>query len=228
MNYLPGVNLWDPDDAHPSYAGSYLTASVIFSTVFNKAAKLQNYNGALNPTDAYKLRAFGDSSVFAANFHTRYNLGGIKKLDPVYSGGQLSLPGTFAKYSWYSNGVYISNAAALTLKSNGTYKAVVEENDGCIIKSCSYKEITTGISKEEQIKNLSVFPNPVTEGYFMIRSDEAIEQVEIFSLAGQSQKMEFENYKTELRVSTKNLPAGSYLLELKTKNQSTRKRILVE
>ena len=56
-NYLPAVNLWDTDDAHPSYAGSFLTASVLFSTIFNLPARDLDFVGTL--TDKADTALYG-------------------------------------------------------------------------------------------------------------------------------------------------------------------------
>lgn len=241
VTYLPSVNLWDFDDAHPSYTGSYLTASVIFATIFDTVSVAQNYSGTLNTTDAAKLRAFGDSVVFGSAFHSKYNLGGIQTRIPSFnSNGILSLPGIYKKCFWYKNTVYLANTSTLILQDTGIYKAVAEENDGCLIKSCSYRVTTlpplnlVGLKENSgQLKNLRVFPNPSSEGFITITNDEKIEQVEIFNLAGQLQKTDtiaigFENSETGLRISTKNLSAGYYFMQVFTKNKTARVKIAVQ
>lgn len=232
--HLPSVNLWDFDDAHSSYAGSYLTASVIFATIFDTVSVAQNYSGTLNVTDAAKLRAFGDSVVFGAAFHKKYNLGGIKTLNPVHTSGLLSFAGTYANVYWYKDSVYVTNTPSLILSGSGTYNAIIEEIDGCIIKSCSFRYTapppsTVGVNEvESSIKNLRVFPNPSTEGFVIISSDETLEQVEIFNLAGQAQRLSFESSATGVKISTANLPAGCYFIQMRTKTKVTRTKIAID
>ncbi|PBQ32353.1 hypothetical protein CNR22_11420 [Sphingobacteriaceae bacterium] len=233
--HLPSVNLWDFDDAHPSYAGSYLTASVIFSTIFDTLALPQNYIGTLNGTDASKLRAFGDSAVFGSAFHSKYNLGGIKRLDPIYhTNGYFKLAGNYTKYFWYKNNVYLANTPTVTIQGTGLYKVIAEESDGCLIKSCSYKITTTTVTtvglpeNANQINNLLVFPNPASEGFIVITSDEPIAHVDLFNLAGQLQKSEVEPFKTGLKISTRNLPPGCYFMQLSTKDKIERTKIVIE
>lgn len=235
FKYLPSVNLWDADDAHPSYAGSYLTASVIFSTIFDTLALSQNYSGILNVTDANKLKAFGDSAVFGSAFHSKYNLGGMEKRTPVFNpDGTFTLPGNYTNCFWYKNNVLVANASTLILQDTGLYKAVAQEADGCIIKSCTRKVTSlpllnlVGLDNSLEIKNLRVFPNPSKEDFIFITSDESIERVEIFNLSGQLQKTELENSKTGLIISTKNLAAGCYFLQMNTKTKVARAKIVIE
>jgi len=227
VNYLPAVNLWDPDDAHPSYSGSYLTASVIFSTIFDLPAKTLNYNGFLPALDAYKLRAFGDSSIFAANFHSKYNLGGVKKLEPLYAGGQFYLQGNFSSYRWYKNGAFISNSSILNVPGNGIYKAEVIENDGCIVKTCIFNFLTTGISASEDSRsNILVFPNPATGGSFRISSDESVQRIELFSSTGAKENITVKAADGEFLVSTSGLKPGYYTVLIETKHQLIRKKLV--
>lgn len=226
INYLPAVNLWDPDDAHPSYAGSYLTASVIFSTIFNLPAKTLSYTGLMAPTDAYKLRAFGDSAVFNTATHTTYNLDGVKKVNPVYGGGQLSVPGSFSSCHWYKNGVFVGSGSPLSLLGNGNYKAEITENDGCIVKSCVFNFLTTG-TIEEALPRVQVFPNPVSQGSFLVRSQEVPEQVLMFNSAGAAVPLDVTPSGRDVLVSRAHLPPGYYTLVLKTKRDVIRTKLIL-
>lgn len=218
VNYLPAVNLWDTDDAHPSYAGSYLTASVIFSTIFNLPAQVLNFNGNLPPGTAYALRAFGDTSVFDATFHQKYNLGGIKNMVPLANGNQLSLPGTFAAYAWWKDGVFYSNTAVITATADGTYSVLVTENDGCIVKTCpfNYSASAVGLPGLPPGEALGVYPNPVAGGACMVIRDAlgTMAPVELYDMAGMRQEIRVERLEKEVRISTARLAAGCYLLKL--------------
>jgi hypothetical protein len=216
VNYLPSVNLWDADDAHPSYAGSYLTASVIFSTIFDTAAKTINYNGALNPSIAYDLRAFADSAVFTPVFHNRYNLGGIEVVTPQLNNGQLSVSGNYLEYSWYKDDQFISHAATLVITGNGQYKALLKANDGSIIKTCDFlysgATSTTGFSEKNGSLEVFVFPNPVTNGVLTILCDEKLDKIELISISGQVQKIEPEFTADRVIISTKELLPACYFM----------------
>jgi hypothetical protein len=226
INYLPAVNLWDPDDAHPSYAGSYLTASVIFSTIFNLPAKPLNYDGALAPGTAYTLRAFGDTSVFNPVFHVKYNLDGIKKIVPQESNGQISLPGTFAGYTWYKDGIFIGSTAVITATTDGNYSAIVQENDGCLVKTCvySYSAGAVGLKELRPGAGENVYPNPVAGGGTLaIRHSLVAPIVELYTMAGVRQEVHVDQLEDETRLSTAGLTPGCYLLKLGAANGSWHK-----
>jgi hypothetical protein len=229
VSYLPSVNLWDTDDAHPSYEGSYLTASTIFSSIFNLPAKTINYNGTIVPATAYKLRCFSDSSVFNALFHTKYNLGGIKKLALHYSNGQLYVPGNYVTHYWYKNNLFAGNAPALALNSNGIYKALVKDSTGCLIKSCSYSMLTTSIPKLNLLSDLELYPNPVTGKILYLQTSfpASILKLELFSTAGLSQTLGSSEEENRIKIALPFIKAGCYVLRVITEKEVGQKMIVV-
>jgi hypothetical protein len=50
------INLYDPDGSHPNFAGSYLAALDIFSTVYGPITKDLNYSGTLGKNQADYLQ----------------------------------------------------------------------------------------------------------------------------------------------------------------------------
>lgn len=225
---LPSVNLWDVDDAHPSYAGSYLTASTIFSTIFNLSAKTLSYTGGLAPATAYNLRCFADTSVFSAAFHVRYNLGAIKRVSPEYnSSGELFVPGSYLDCVWYRNDALVGSSQALPVPMNGNYHAIVREQDGCFVKTCKYAELMTSLNKKAFAETLRIFPNPSNTGFVTIRAPEhAVEEVVLFNSSGVQQNVEIIFGSSGIRVSTAGLKPGCYVLLLKGKDTVIHKTLL--
>lgn len=226
VNYLPAVNLWDPDDAHPSYAGSYLTASVIFSTIFNQAAKTASYNGNLSPAVAYNLRAFADTSVFDNSFHTRFNLGGVRKLQIQNNFEILTVPGNYLSYAWYKDNVLVGTSPARSMSGNGTYRVEVVENDNCIVKSCSYTELATGLN-DIAFENTKVYPNPLKTNDRLFISGTSWENAEMISTNGISEKINLDGSAGEQSISLKGLKAGCYVLLLRKKSKVLRKKVVI-
>lgn len=48
----PYVNLWEPDDSHPTLEGSYLAACVFYAKIFNRSPAGLSYNGGLPDSSA--------------------------------------------------------------------------------------------------------------------------------------------------------------------------------
>ncbi len=58
------VELFDSDESHPSAAGTYLSACVYYSTLFQKSSVGSSYYAELSATDALYLQQIADQVVF--------------------------------------------------------------------------------------------------------------------------------------------------------------------
>lgn len=59
-----GIELYDPDTSHPSYAGSYLAAMTLFAQMTGVDPTTINYNGDLSAEDAAVLKLAAKNAVF--------------------------------------------------------------------------------------------------------------------------------------------------------------------
>lgn len=68
-NYLrlhhPGIELYQPDESHPSTAGSYAAACCFYTTLFEKDPSLISDNAGLSQSDATAIRLAVKQVVFA-------------------------------------------------------------------------------------------------------------------------------------------------------------------
>lgn len=227
VNYLPSVNLWDPDDAHPGYPGSYLTAAVIFSTIFNLPSAGVDYNGTLLPAVAGTLRSYSDSVLFKPSNHPRYNLGGIKKVMPQNTGGQISVPGTFASYRWYKDNVFVGTTPVIAASGNGTYRAELQEADNCIVKSCLYRELATALNQQDLSHGIRIFPNPSDTKTVTIDEEQVWTRIELYNSAGVKEKITVEDLSGLTAIHLGDLRPGYYILQLTTASGVYREKLVV-
>jgi len=125
----PAIELYQPDESHPSAAGSYLAACCFYASIFKKDPTLISYNYSLNSTDAAILRNaakiivkdslsnwFFPNSLPIANFH--YTIGtGTNEINMINNSLNAS------DYFWdFGDGITstLKNATHNYL-SNGTY-----------------------------------------------------------------------------------------------------------
>lgn len=95
---LPAVDLWAADEAHPSYAGSYLTAATIYSSIFAASPEEVMYDGSLDSATARTLRKVAYETVvdsIAPTSLAKYTV------SLTYTGSMLSSSSGYAKYEWY-------------------------------------------------------------------------------------------------------------------------------
>lgn len=59
----PEIELYNPDESHPSYAGSYLAASVFYCSIFQKSCETSDFTGSLDSITARMLRSVASETV---------------------------------------------------------------------------------------------------------------------------------------------------------------------
>jgi len=72
-NYIvvnkPSINLYDSDGMHPSYAGSYLIASVYYSAIFKQSSVGNAYIGSLSSENARIIQTKASETVLNFNIN---------------------------------------------------------------------------------------------------------------------------------------------------------------
>ncbi len=97
--YHPGIDLYQPDESHPSAAGSYAAACCFYTGIFKKNPTFITSNATLNATDAAIIRNVAKAQVFDTLLQWNF-----KKL-PVadfgyYIGSGLNLVNFNPLYPW--------------------------------------------------------------------------------------------------------------------------------
>ena len=182
-------------------------------------------NGTVVSTDSrYTFVVTGNRNL-NANF-TAIDYVISASIDPA-EGGIIEGAGTFAYGSeitlkvvlndsytflyWTENGLIVSydQNYAFTVTNNRTLVANVQHIEGI--------EEHTGVS-------FDIYPNPVSDK-LTIEASEAIDNIEVFNIAGAmvfSQK----NCTEKVEINTTDMPAGTYVIRMTTKNASEVRRFV--
>ena len=130
-------------------------------------------------------------------------------------GDQVTLVVTPAQYydfvNWTENGDVLSTSTTYTFTANGDRTLVAHLHLN-----------TDGI--EEQSSGIDLYPNPVSDK-LTVEANEAIEQVEVFSITGAmvfSQK----NCSETMEINTTKMPAGTYVIRITTQNTTEVRRFV--
>ncbi|MDH6251435.1 hypothetical protein M2347_001162 [Chryseobacterium sp. H1D6B] len=152
-----------------------------------------NAEGMTNPSSAYnsnlKLSVGGNRSFTDGAFTFVGQRGYFWSSDVSSSGGKFLYVGTT-----------VVNASSGASRGQGS-------SVRCI------KDVTSLSTSEIKLNNVGVYPNP-TNGILYIKTDSAVESVNVINMIGQKINVQFSNNQ----INMQDLPNGIYIVELKLKN----------
>lgn len=155
--HYPYINLYDADESHPSYAGSYAAACTFYTTMFRKDPTTITYNGSLNSIHAVSIRTAVEKVVQDSLLYWhigQYNVAaGFTK---SVSGMSVSFSNTSANghsYTWhFGDGQQSTQSNPVhTYSGPGAYTVTLVATD--TNKNCS----------DTAYSNINIFPAGVTE-----------------------------------------------------------------
>jgi Secretion system C-terminal sorting domain len=224
LDSLPAVDLWGPDQTHPSLAGAYLTASVIFTSIFRFNIENVQFTGGIDSAVARTLRLIAFHTVLDSIIPD--NLGAYIPGISV-TGTALTATAGYTNYDWYRNDTLISSGPANTFSfsTSGCYYVIATNSNSCAARSPEkcVADDKTGIPSLGAVPK--VYPVP-SAGFLTIDNDmyEA-QRVTITNALGVIVKKTVLGSNHQV-ISIQDLPAGVYLLTISDGEHSYRQKII--
>ncbi len=166
---FPSIDLYQPDESHPSLEGSYLAACVFYSVLFQKSPIGLSFISTLTSTDATSLQNIAHQTVFDSLALWRIN---ANHSDPIFTYSQLGLNYQFNSNT-SSTTVWLwnfgdGNFSALqnpnhTYASAGNYTVSLKTSNICYTDSSVQivNSINSIFEKEKNpFENQLFYPNP--------------------------------------------------------------------
>ncbi|ANF52163.1 hypothetical protein A0O34_17290 [Chryseobacterium glaciei] len=196
-----------------------LNANGTLDTSFNSAGIFTTAIGSSDDT-AYAMKLLSDGKILLAGTITSGSYSDIG-LIRVTSNGYLDTTfGTNGKtQQGYGNLSVIqdmdimSDGKIMVCGSAGTTNIFLARFNGSTPLSLGTNDLTA------DIKELSVYPNPVKD---VLYSDQKLENFELYSVSGSL----IRSGKNENSISVHDLPKGMYMLKIKNKDKSITKKII--
>jgi hypothetical protein len=227
-NY-PGIELYNPDESHPSVAGSYAAACAFYTVLFRKNPLQITFNSSLDSTTAANIRLAAKLIAFdnLADWH-------VGEYDPVADFYVEQFPGDGAYfinqsldadyYEWYTNGTLAdtTNGFYLAPGTPGTIEVML------LAYRCGRIDTATAIVSalntfEQLPQYITLYPNPFTDNVTI--SQETIQQPvnwQLLNAVGQVVQVG----NTYSITGLQNLPLGLYLLRLNVGDKAYNKPLL--
>jgi hypothetical protein len=212
---LPHIDLWGPDEAHQSLHGAYLTAAVIFSSIYRMNTEEVEYTGTIDSNEARMLRRIAYETVMDSLGKT-----GLSNITPglQVSGDTLMAASGFSSYAWYLDTGLVSTGAAnsISAKKIGYYHYVGTDSKGCKQRSLpKYVSQTTGIGSNAIRSLFVISPQPAGD-YLSIDSKTQGSlpmQICLRDMTGRV-LLTRSSGESHITLNTQELPAGAYVVQI--------------
>ncbi|AEV31189.1 PDK repeat-containing protein [Owenweeksia hongkongensis DSM 17368] len=223
-NY-PSINLYAPDESHPSLAGSYAAACTFYAIIFQKDPSLITHDATLNATVAQNIRAAAKLIVYDSLLN--WNVG---KFKPVacftyfIQGCTVSFDPTCSlndsSYSWDTGDGVTTNGMNIvhTYSAGGAYDVTL------LVSQCGQTHDTTitifpctiGLNELSAQKPNLIYPNPAHDMLNLENLDKwDITQIKVVDIQGKTILTYIDDIPNSIDISS--LPKGTYSVQFITK-----------
>ncbi|MFN5323737.1 MAG: PKD domain-containing protein [Bacteroidota bacterium] len=221
-NNLPGIELYQTDESHPSLAGSYAAACGFYTAFFRKDPSLIVFDAGLNPVTASQIRQAAKEVVFDslstwlvdaydANASFTSNINGLSVGFQNASINSNSYLWDFGDgnsstllnptHSYASSGTYLVTLTATNCFSTSTDSIILNFSN-------------TGLNEIEN--TIQLFPNPASDEIRFHTSNQNLLQFELIGIDGQV----LGKFDCDIKsVHIQNLPQGTYFIKLLLKDR---------
>lgn len=168
---MPSINLYTPDDMHPSEAGSYAAAVTFYTIFFRKDPALLTYNYTLPASDAAYIK-----SIVSSNIYSKLSSYFVDAYDPqaAFTSSVAGNTATFSsaaslyasnyKWDFGDGGTSTLPNPSHTYATYGTYNVRLIVDD-CVMKDTVMQPVniisTGGVRENTLLNAVKLFPNPV-------------------------------------------------------------------
>jgi hypothetical protein len=197
---FPAIDLWGPDEEHPSMKGSMLIASVLYTTVFKSSPVVSSFNPGIPVEEDSILNMTGYQTTIDSLSFT--GLAGITP--PVIQDGDSLYVFGYQDCNWFFNGSpFPSDNCGAFMTQPGYYYAVVTDAHGCTFRTREqYYSVFTGTDElPDEAGAFFVFPDPVFTKLKVI-SEVPLKKLSFYNASGvMMQELMDPSNQTELDVS---------------------------
>lgn len=221
-NY-PNIELFQPDESHPSEAGTYAAACCFYTAIFKKNPLTITNKFTLNAADAANIR----SAVKAVMFDSLLNWGigtqfkSTLAANNVVTFQNLTRGATSYQWNFGDGNTSTDENPVHTYAINGSYTVKLITHYCNSIDSSSKvvvanTRISTGFQNSLDANNIQAYPNPVTSQ--LVLSTDKVDYIQLVNAIGQIYTLPYNIAANNIIVDLSAFPAGVYMLLLSQQN----------
>ena len=237
---FPLIELYNADESHPSYAGSYLAACTFYASLFKKSPVGLNFYGNLSAADAQALQRIAAMVVLDSlpNWYI-----GAYDVQADFTASVHLDTASFTNNSNYARQYFwdFGDGSPITTQENpqhtytlpGTYSTTLIASDSCGNSDTTTQNVLiTTVTEVKHLKNkeehISIYPNPAKK-YLTINYNKPIDHIRIINTLGKEifyqKNMNIGKNVIHLGAYTR----GVYYIQLKLNSgQSISKKLVLQ
>lgn len=224
-NQSASIELYNPDESHPSAAGSFAAACSFYSLLFGKNPAAVTYNYTLTASVAGTIKNAAKTIVSdSLSYWRRHKPVPIPAFTKTIASKTITLSNqsqfaTGYKWTFGDNSTSTQASPSHTYAQNGVYTVCLTAFDACdTVSLCQQINIgNVGVGAVGGREEIKGYPNPANDRFFVNGLTEAV-SYKIVDIAGRrcqngTLTPSFNHF------STQSLNTGIYFLHISDKNQ---------
>lgn len=178
------TDLWGPDATHQSAEGSYLTAAVLYTSMFKTSPVHNTFTSTIDTAVARHMRQIAWAVVMDSAHSNHLD---SLSLPVIRIGNTLVVSAAYTGLQWYRNDTLLPGATSLTQlmsPGNNCYSVEGYTISGCYRRSLPYcGNYTMTVADEARAGEELVYPNP-SGGKLYIWHQQGVQKVTVRDCTG--------------------------------------------
>ncbi|HRG60193.1 MAG TPA: T9SS type A sorting domain-containing protein [Bacteroidia bacterium] len=224
------INLYSPDNSHPSLAGTYLAACTFYATLFETSPIGIAYNAGLTGTQASFLQQIAYQTVFDSlavwninEFEPHANISQISSSGPQF---QFASNSTNVNQYLWSNGE-TSNTANYTFTTLGLNTISLIASNGCSSDTAFLDVMVSTLSNVYTLQNKSIQLYLQKENLTININDNTLYNLKITDSMGKLVFTMSNQCSQNLNINTSNWSKGIYFVQAIVNTQVYTQKIFI-
>jgi hypothetical protein len=234
----PAINLYETDGSHPNNVGSFVAASTIYTTLFNKNMNLSNYQFNLTATDAIAVKNLAKETVLDSSskwyidqYNPTANFSWQQQDGFTINFNNTSINATH--YLWNFGDGAIDTAR----QTSHVFATANEYPVSLIVHQCGKTDTSMQLVKvvnraiQNQLNKLDILlvPNPaINSAKIYLKVPQMLQSISIYNTSLQLVQREIINKTTDQYPLQFSLPMGVYFIQVATNLNTSTLKLMVK
>jgi PKD repeat protein len=232
-NHYSGIELYDPDESHPSPAGSYAGACSFYSAIFKKSADLITYNFSLSAAVAANIRTAAIKVVYDSLSY--WSINHYETIADFSHNANRTLRVSFTnksanatRYHWdFGDGQTSTVADPIHTYTSERIHTVRLIATGASCSDTTYASINTVLDPNAAM--FTITPNPATDKLYItpVLFGQDNYRIQVVNGMGQLVYDQRASGAATQTIEVLGLPRGIYIVSICTTRSVYRKKIFI-